>query len=179
MSVGPDAGPGMRTIAWLSASLFLLAAPLGGQDKPDFSGRWILEDWTPASSDVARVLTVRHSLAPPPASDLTIERESAAGVRSDSYRIGIVGGVVGGIDSAGRGFGPDGQRPQSRFSVTWQGDELVIALADYSGSTRDAGPWVEHTEVWSLDAEDTLRITATDRRPGEPPVTRTLTYRTQ
>ena len=138
------------------------------------------------TSNIARALTVRQSMggttargtpAEPFSRDLTVEREFSTGARTESYQIGVVGGVVGGVDRTGRGAGPDGQTPQTRFAVRWDRNRLVIETGTYSGPTRESGPYTEHTEAWSLDAQSRLVMTVTDRRSGAESATRTLTYR--
>lgn len=175
----------MRKTPWSFVLPLLIAAAVAGQDKPDFSGRWVLENPADSASDIARSLTVRQSIVrttargtpmEPFLKDLTVEREFSTGARSESYQIGVVGGVVGGVDRTGRA-GPDGQNRETRFSVRWDGNRLVIETGTYSGPTRESGPYTEHTEVWSLDAESRLVMTVTDRRSGAESSTRTLTYR--
>jgi hypothetical protein len=109
--------------------------------------------------------------------DLTVERSFKTGVRSETYQIGVEGGVVGGVDRTGRGSGPRGESPQTRFAVRWDGNSLVIETGNYSGATRESGPYTEHTEVWRFDAHGRLVITVTDRRSGTESTTGVLTYR--
>lgn len=165
--------------------LISLVAALAAQDKPDFSGRWVLEDPLEAAPDVPRALTIRQSLVTTTAlgspmepffKDLTIEREFEQGKVSDSYWIGIVGGVIGGLDKNGRGYGPGGESPLKRFSVVWDGNRLVIETGRYSGRTLESGPYSEHKEVWWLDETSKLVMTVTHRTSEAEPVTRTLTY---
>ena len=52
----------IRHMGWLSILSMLVAATVAAQDKPDFSGRWILETSVPAGPDVARSLTVRQTV---------------------------------------------------------------------------------------------------------------------
>ncbi len=112
----------MRKMAWCSVLPLLIAASVRAQDKPDFSGHWVLDNPQEFTSDIARALTVRQSIARTTARgtpmepffrDLTVEREFSTGARSESYQIGVVGGVVGGVDRTGRGAGPDSQSPQT------------------------------------------------------------------
>lgn len=157
---------------WLLLLLLpLVASQLGAQDKPDFSGMWILEDAEPRVQDVSRTLTVTQLVArtnafgapmTPFFRDLTIERQFDSGVRSDTYQIGVVGGVVGGV--------PEGQtdrdnpQAQSRWSVRWVNDRLYIETGRYSGPTREYGPYTEHTEVWWLDPQSRLQVIVSDRQ---------------
>ena len=52
----------------------------------------------------------------------------------------------------------------------------MIETGNYSGPTRESGPYTEHAEVWWLDAEGRLVIKVTDRSSGAESTTRTLTY---
>ena len=135
--------------------------------------------------DIARALTVRQSIVrttvwgtpmEPFFRDLTVEREFTNGVRSESYQIGVGGGVVGGVDRTGRGTLPNGQRPETRFSVRWDGNGLVIETGNYSGPRRESGRYTEHSEVWWLDAEGRLVMTVTDKSSGAESAAQTLTY---
>ncbi len=74
---------------------------------------------------------------------------------TDIYQIGVEGGGVGPVFPTGRGTGPDTNIPRTRFSVRWEGNRLVIETGNYSGPTREAGPYPEHVEVWQLDAGET------------------------
>jgi hypothetical protein len=79
---------------------------------------------------------------------------------------------MGGV--AGNGRGPN---THTRFSVRWDGDTLVIETGSYTGPTRDSGPYSEHEEIWSLDAQRRLAMTVTDRGSGTESKTVRLTYR--
>jgi hypothetical protein len=90
---------------------------------------------------------------------LTVERRLPSGVRSESYEIGTEG-ILGSV-----------------APFKWNGNRLVIETGSYSGTTRDAGPYREHDEVWSLEAQGRLLITVTDRGSSLGPSTTDLTYR--
>jgi hypothetical protein len=175
----------MRHTGWLSILSMFVAATVAAQDKPDFSGRWILESPADAGPDVARSLTVRQLVvrtnvygAPmtPFFKELSVERQFGNDVRTETYQIGIEGGVVG-VVSPNRATGPDVNVPQTRFSVRWEENRLVIDIGSYSGPTRESGPYTEHTEVWQLDATGMLILSMTDRGSGIASTTKTLTYR--
>jgi|SRR5262245_45655182 len=153
--------------------VLLVARATSAQGKPDFSGDWILVSPIDAPSSAAQTMTVHESFeresvrSTPlnsPAITLAVERRSSSGVHSDLYTVGTVGGTVGG------GVG------KTDFSTTWDGDRLVIQIR-YSGRPVDAGADSERKEVWSLDAQGSLLLTATDRGPGAQPTTTTLIYR--
>ena len=171
---------------WVSILWILVAATVAAQDKPDFSGHWILETAAAADPAVARSLTVRQPVVrtnvygapmPPFFKELSVERQFVTGVRTETYQIGIEGGMVGAVRPANRGTGRDVNVPQTRFSVRWEDDRLVIQSGSYSGPTRDAGPYTEHTQVWQLDAAGRLILSTTDRGSDVASTTKTLTYR--
>jgi hypothetical protein len=169
----------MRTILWLLLLTSLVAAVVEAQEKPDFSGSWILQDPPQSSVDIPRVLTIRQPLRrttargepmPPVFLDLTVEKHFESEVRTDTYHIGTEGGT--GTFGA---FG--GSRSTSRFSVRWDGDRLRIETKSYP--TSDTREYTEQNEVWWLDEQGRLLITVVDRRSDSEPATRTLTYRRQ
>ena len=175
----------MRHRGWLSILLMFVAATVAAQDKPDFSGRWILETSAGAGPAVARSLTVRQLVVrtnvygdpmPPFFKELSVERQFGDDLRVESHQIGVEGGVVG-VVAANRGTASDVNVPQTRFSVRWEGNRLVIDTGRYSGPTREAGPYTEHTEVWQLDSRGMLLLSITDRGSGIASTTKTLTYR--
>jgi hypothetical protein len=159
----------MRMGLWLCVTLFSLAGTIAAEGKPDFSGRWVLVNAAESASAAAHELVVRESFEAP-VTVMTVERRSEIGVHSDTYRIGLSGGMVGGLAADGRGTA-------TRFSVTWDGDKLVIETGSYSGPTRESGPYSEHNEVWSLDSQGRLVITVTDRGTATELRTSQLTYR--
>lgn len=168
----------MRTSLWL-----LLLTPrvpvVTAQEKPDFSGTWVLQDPTHASVDTPRMLTIRQPLRTttalgkpmaPVFLDLTVEKHFESEVRTDTYHIGTEGssgtfGVFG------------GNRSSSRFSVRWDGERLRIETRTYP--TSDMSLYTEHEEVWWLDVQGNLLITVVDRRSDSHETTRTLIYRRQ
>jgi hypothetical protein len=85
-------------------TLVLVATLAPPQAHPDFSGRWTLAAPSPARADAARVLvvdwqvmrpTVRGEPQPLVYLHITIRREGAAGVTTDTYPFGLTGAVVG------------------------------------------------------------------------------------
>jgi hypothetical protein len=93
-----------------------------------------------------------------------VERRSKRGVDSNRYRFGVAVNMD-----------RDGSR--TRFSAKWNGNSLLVESGSYAGP---AGSSAHHTgggELWSLDAQGSLVITATERASGAEPRTTTLTYR--
>jgi hypothetical protein len=169
---------------WLSILSMFVAATVAAQDKPDFSGRWILVTSADAGPAVARSLTVRQRAVrtnvygdpiPPFFKELTVERQFGNDVRTETYQIGIVGGMVGGMSPA-NGITSGLDVPQTRFSVRWEDNRLVIDIGNYSGPAREAGPFTEH-EVWQIDAAGMLILSMAERGSGIPSTTKTLMYR--
>jgi hypothetical protein len=159
--------------------VIVLTASVAAQNRPDFSGNWILV--SPQNSNGAQTMTVRETFArtsvsgapiEPPLITLAVERRSASGVRSDRYTIGVVSGTTSGvIGNAGAGVGD--HTPQTRSSTTWDGDRLVIETRSW---TVDDRSYSDHKEVWWLDAQGALLISVTDEDPGDRKTT-TLLYR--
>lgn len=177
----------MRAFVWPLLVTPLVAVGVAAQDKPDFSGNWVLQDPSQPGVDIPRTLAIHQPLQrttvlgkpmPPVFLQLTIERHFERGVRAETYHIGTEGGTVSGIVGDGRSV-QDVNRAQTRVSVRWEGDRLRIETGHYSGPTRDSGPYTEHTEVWWLDEQGRLLVTVVDRRSDSEVAARTLTYRPQ
>jgi hypothetical protein len=157
----------------------VFVTPQAAQDKPDFSGHWILESQWQPTADIPRALSVHQSLVQtnvygqpmtPFFKDISVERAFESGSRSETYDIGVLGGVVGGL-----GKGP--RQPQTLFSATWEDQALVIEKRTYTGPTPGSGDWTERREVWSLDQEHRLRVTITTRDSTVASKTIEVTYR--
>jgi len=130
-----------------------------------------------------RTLTVQQPVSrttalgapmPPAFLRLTVERGYASGPKTQTYNLGVEGGTVGGLV----GRGPNGPGSfQSRFSVHWDGDALVMWSANYSAS--QAAPDTEHVETWKLDAADRLVVTVVDHAVNADSTTNRLFYSKQ
>src|SRR5947209_6190716 len=123
----------MRHMGRSSILAMLVAATVAAQDKPDFSGRWILETSASASPDGARaakflqpvVRTSVYGAAMTPCSDeLSVDRQFGTDVVTETYQIGIEGGMVSGLSPANRGIVSEFSK--TRFSVRWADNRLVI-----------------------------------------------------
>jgi len=166
----------LRRLAACSVAVMVsLSARLAAQEKPDFSGSWILESGT-SGTDVPQALSVSQSLArtnargeplQPFFKDITITRVLAGGTRSETYQIGIIGGGVS--------AGAIGQRTHHR--VAWEEQALVIESGSYNGPVPESGDWAERREVWSLDSGVRLRLAITVRNSLDAPKTVMLVYR--
>ena len=103
----------MRTILWLLLLTSLVAVVVEAQEKPDFSGSWVLQDPPQSSVDIPRVLTIRQPLRrttargepmPPVFLDFTVEKHFESEVRTDTYHIGwrVARARSGFLEVAGR-----------------------------------------------------------------------------
>src|SRR5580765_7958111 len=118
-----------------------LTEPLAAQEKPDFSGSWILESGA-SGTDIPQALSVRQALVrtnvrgepmQPFFKDITVTRVLASSTRSETYQIGVVGGSVS--------VGSIGQRTHHR--VAWEEQALVIESGSYTGPVPESGDWAE------------------------------------
>jgi hypothetical protein len=174
--------------SWLLVSLAaigLAAAAQDKPDKPDFSGRWILDDPRQRGPDIPRTLTISQPIVrtnvlgapmPPAFLELTVARQFETEVRTDRYLIGTAGVTGGFVAGNGR---PAQNSTRTETRLQWRGDRLLIETGHYAGPTRDSGPYTEHDEEWWLDDQGRLRIIAVDRRSDSEDVTHTLAYRRQ
>jgi hypothetical protein len=115
--------------------IFVIAVIVGTataatQDRPDFSGTWILVSTSDANQNAARTLVVVQSFSPvsftgppvdPPAAYLTVDRYMNDVVRSDRYAVGLVGGWVSGTNAT--------QQTQ-RYSTTENQPQVRPALEE-------------------------------------------------
>lgn len=154
----------MWRACFLSMLLATIPVAAAAQDKPDFSGRWALVSASHTSPDVAPSLLVRQPVTrtnylgvpmPPAFLQLIVERYFPDVVRTDTFQIGVSGGMVG------------GGGVQSRFSARWEEQKLVMTNESGSG---------EHAETWEL-AQGSLIVTTRDRDGGGDTRSNTLTYR--
>jgi hypothetical protein len=161
---------------------WVVGAQLAAQDKPDFSGRWVLESPSSSASDIPRALSVRQSVVrttvrgepmKPFFKEIAIDREFERGTRSDDmHHIGVAGGVVPGLRENGSANGS-----AAYHAVKWNGNALVFESGSYTGPTAATGVWAERREVWSLDQTGRLRLVITTRSSVAVSTTVTLLYR--
>ena len=164
--------------------LWLGAASIGvrvlAQDRPDFSGSWVLESTT-AGADTPRSLSVRQVLVrtnvrgepmPPFYKDIEITRALVDGSSSRTYQIGVVGGTV-----FGRPGGIEGPRTWHR--VVWEGQALVFEHGRHTGTTPESGDWADRREAWSFDSEGRIHVTIVTRGAATHSTTVESVYRRQ
>jgi hypothetical protein len=166
---------------WSIALIVLAAVGVAAQNKPDFSGRWVLATPQQSDADVPLALSVRQTLErttvrgepmEPFFRDITIERQFETSARSETHLIGVQGGVVPGIRAGG---GPIG--PTAHHAVKWDGNALVFESASYSGQRPETGVWTERREVWSRDPDGRLRVVITTRSSVDAPTETRVVYR--
>jgi hypothetical protein len=153
-------------------------ALLSAQDKPDFSGEWVLESGASGEPDVPQRMSVRQLLVttnvrgepmPPFFKEVAIRRVTADTARSETHQIGVVGGSVSGR--------PGGIESRTQSRTVWEGQSLVFELNTYTGSTPESGYWTSRREVWSRDNTERLRIVIFARSSFDQPKTLVLVYR--
>jgi hypothetical protein len=158
-----------------------LGVGLIAQDKPDFSGVWMLESGS-SGVDIPQTLSVSQSLVrtnvrgepiPPFFKDITVRRSLPDGTHSETYQIGIVGGTVAGTADGNAG------RPRTHHRVAWEEQALVIESGSYTGAVQESGDWTERREVWSLDSNGRLHLAITTRSSVDASTTVMAMYRRQ
>ena len=96
----------MRTLLWCVLLTPLMVVGLAAQDKPDFSGSWVLQDPPQPGVDIPRALAIRQPLRrttalgepmPPAFLDGSVERHFESEVRIETYHIGTESGTIRGI----------------------------------------------------------------------------------
>ena len=168
--------PPLTPASFLMVSV--LAVTLVAQRGTDFSGTWVLDETQirPAP-DIPQRLVVEQPLTtttnlrgepmPPAYTTLYVKRYLGDVVQEGTYRIGLMGGGVGGLPGPGQPAGGG-----SRYEVTWRGDFLWIYQETYGAAgARRRG------EAWRIDDLGRLIISIETRERDEAAVTQTLTYR--
>src|SRR5262245_65143851 len=118
----------MARMIWIAVLLVGLSSSLAAQDKPDFSGRWVLESPSQPTTDIPRVMTIRQVLTRTNVFGQPMKpffKEIA--VDDETYPIGVV---------AGRG-GSTG--PEHRLTVEWDGNSLVFESTSYTRPGPETG----------------------------------------
>lgn len=157
--------------SWLIVAIWSIG--LHAQQGTDLSGSWVLEESSAPSDTIPGRLTVQQPLTttdafgqprPPAYLTLSVTRYFPDSVREATYRVGLVGGVVGGPGPATR----------SDWSVRWIGDSLWINEREFTAGAMAS----ERTETWRLDETGRLLIALEIRGARIVDVRRwTLVYR--
>ena len=105
---------------------------------------------------------------PPAYLTLNVKRHLGDVVQEDEYRIGLIGGTVGGLPGTGGG---------SRYEVTWRGDSRGDFLWIYRETYATSGANIKRRgETWRIDDLGRLIVSIETREKDEAAVTQTLTY---
>jgi hypothetical protein len=116
---------------------------------------------------------VRGEPVQPFVSALTVARERLDGKEWATYKVGIVGGTVSGVDSGGRYR----QHRYSHHRTVWEGSSLVMEEGTSSGQEPRRGDSTERREVWTLDDRGQLNVVITTRGSTTDTTRLTLVYR--
>jgi hypothetical protein len=163
------------------AGLLGLTSVLAAQAAPDFTGRWILISPALPPPDIPRALSVRQSLVNTNVRgesmraffrDITIERDVDGSTRTETYTIGVEGGVVPGLTSDGKSLGPT-----EHHAVRWDASALVFESDTHTGESPGSGVWMERRETWSLDSDGRLHVVIITRGSVDAARTVALVYR--
>ena len=142
------------------------ASGAAAQDKPNFSGEWILVTPSEPPAGMARRLTVAHDAA-----SIGITRMSDNGSKSESHKLdpSVTSGAVKG--TSGRG------ETLTKSDARWTGSSLE--LNDNNCQSRPDGieTCVERSEAWSLGKTGLLSIEVTTYGPGKRVSKATFIYR--
>lgn len=166
---------------WSVTLVMLATVTFAAQNKPDFSGRWILVSPRQSDLDIPSALSVRQTLVQttihgnpmePFFKDIAVDRQFESSTRSETHLIGVVGGVVPGFRADGSPSGPP-----THHGVKWEGNSLVFESGSYTGQRAEAGVWAERREIWSLDPDGRLRVVITTSSSADGSRTVTLVYR--
>lgn len=171
-----------RALVVMGLAFVCAEVQLAAQDKPDFSGSWVLESGAQAAPEIPQSMSVNQTLERTNVrggvgtvilQNISIKRDLEGGTRSDMYRIGLMGGAVAGL-SAGIRTGTS-----THFRVVWAEQALVIETGSYTGEKPESGEWTERREIWSLEPDGRLRLAITTRSSVEDSRTVILVYRRQ
>ena len=159
-------GPSHHALIFLAALGLIAPSSARAQDRPDFSGRWVLES-SSTGSNAPATLIVRH------AKTITIEREFSTGPTRETHEIGLMGGFVSG------GVGASGNQDQRRssHSVRWEDRTLVFEQGSQVDSRTGPAEWSERREEWSVVENGRLRVTITTKSSVFDARTTTAIYR--
>ncbi len=156
------------------------------QTHPDFSGRWVLVGASGDSVDLAHTVAVHATIVDTDASGrpmapyisaLSVSREIEGVAQTETLKVGLQGGVVGGVSGVSTAARPE---MHNFWSVRWADDCLVIHAESTSG-TADSGPTDVHsrTEQWCMNAARQLVVAIRRAQSGKPPLNATRVYRRQ
>jgi len=120
-----------HALVWIASASLAIAVSAAAQDHPDFSGRWVLVSSAVADASAARSLNIRQPVevtnalgAPmaPYSLELIVEREFVDRVTTETHKIGVEGGIVGGV------------------AEEWEWDSAGILVVTVTDRASDAAP---------------------------------------
>ncbi|HYN09425.1 MAG TPA: hypothetical protein VES67_18725 [Vicinamibacterales bacterium] len=151
--------PSMKLIhaSAVSAGICLMVLVASAQQKPDFSGRWVIV--TPAES-AGLEQVVKHD-----ATTLTTAHASEGAGHATIYKLD-------GSESRNV-IVSHGSDLVTLSRVSWSGNKLIIT----SATTYPDGRKLDQKQEWSLDSDGRLMIELTESMQGGPPTTTTLVHK--
>ena len=173
----------------LFALLIIVSVPRAvgtAQTHPEFSGQWVLIGASGHSVDLAQTVAVQATTVDTDASGrpmapydsaLLISREIDGVVQTEALKIGLQGGVVGGVSEVS---GPASPEVRSLWSVRWA-DDCLVNYVESSSAPAEPGPAVtrSRTEQWCMNTARHLVVTIRIAQSGMPPLNATRVYRKQ
>lgn len=137
----------MRTCARIVAMAVLLTTAASAQQKPNFSGRWVIV--SPAEG------AGREQIVTQDDKTLSVEQVSATGGRKMTY-------PLDGIERR-QAIASRGADITIMSRAAWDGDRIVITT-----NTVYPGMKTQAKDVWSLDAQGRLVIDSSETGPTGP-----------
>ena len=139
----------MNTLARIATATAMLAVVAGAQQKPNFSGRWVVVS---PEKGAGSEQVVKHD-------DKTLSTEHAS--EGGGHR------MIYQLDGVERrsAMPSHGAEIVILSRAMWDGDRIVIT----SQASYPNGMKTQSKEVWSLDAQDRLVIDFTESGPGGTP----------
>jgi hypothetical protein len=138
-----------RTLVAISILTVGLAQSAGAQQKPNFSGRWVIT--SPADSAGQEQLITQD------AKTLTVEHPSESGGHKMSYQ----------LDGVERRMAIPGKAAADitmLAKASWDGNTIVV----FTDISYPNGMKTQSKDVWSIDAQGRLVIDTTERGPTGP-----------
>jgi hypothetical protein len=135
----------MKTLARILAAVVVLATVAGAQQRPNFSGRWVITS-PPEGAGREQVVTQDEKT-------LTVEQSSSSGQRKTIHQLD-------GVERQ-QALPMRGQEITVLSKAVWEGDRIAIT----SNTSYPNGMKTQSREVWSLDAQGRLVIDYTEIGP--------------
>jgi hypothetical protein len=138
----------MKTFARVVAAALVLTAAAVAQQKPNFSGRWMITS-PPEGAGREQVVAQDEKT-------LTVEQALSSGPRKTTYQLD-------GVERQ-QALPMRGQEITIRSKAVWDGERIVIT----SNYSYPNGMKEQRKETWSLDAQGRLVIDYTEIGPTGP-----------